>query len=50
MNIKTTSKHDVHNHGIGVSSIENIVNKYGGYVEFIDKGEEFEVAVSLYGI
>ena len=50
VNIKQTSKHDVHNHGIGVSSIENIVNKYGGYVEFIDKGEEFEVAVSLYGI
>lgn len=50
VNIKQTSKHDVHNHGIGVSSIENIVKKYGGYVEFIDKGEEFEVAVSLYGI
>ena len=30
--------------------LENIVKKYGGYVEFIDKGEEFEVAVSLYGI
>ena len=49
VNINKSSKHDVHNHGIGVSSIETIVKKYDGYVEFKDKGDEFEVDVSLYG-
>lgn len=50
INISKSSKCDVHNHGIGVSSIEAIVKKYDGYVEFIDKGEKFEVDVSLYGM
>lgn len=45
-----SSKRDVHNHGIGVSSIQSIVKKYDGYVEFVDKGEKFEVDVSLYGM
>ncbi len=49
-NISKSSKHDVHNHGIGVSSIESIAKKYDGYVEFVDKGEKFEVDVSLYGM
>lgn len=50
VNISKSSKRDIHNHGIGVSSIEAIAKKYDGYVEFRDKGEEFEVDVSLYGI
>ena len=49
-NISTSSKRDVNNHGIGISSIRIIANKYDGYAEFIDKGKEFEVDVSLYGI
>ena len=49
-NISKSSKRDVHNHGIGVSSIESIVKKYDGYVEFADNGEKFEVDVSLYGM
>ena len=49
-NISKSSKRDVYNHGIGVSSIESIVKKYDGYVEFADKGEKFEVDVSLYGM
>lgn len=49
-NISKSSKRDVHNHGIGVSSIQSIVKKYDGYVEFVDKGEKFEVDVSLYGM
>ena len=48
VNINKSSKRDVHNHGIGVSSIKSIVNKYDGYIEFADKGEKFEVDVSLY--
>ena len=48
--INKSSKRDVHNHGIGISSIKAIVKKYDGYVEFIDKGEEFEVSISLYGM
>lgn len=48
VNINKSSKSDVHNHGIGVSSIKSIVNKYDGYIEFADKGEKFEVDVSLY--
>lgn len=50
VNINKSSKRDVHNHGIGVSSIKAIVKKYDGYVEFVDKGEKFEVDVSLYGM
>ena len=50
VNINKSSKRDVHNHGIGVSSIEAIAKKYDGYVEFVDKGEKFEVDVSLYGM
>lgn len=50
VNINKSSKRDVHNHGIGVSSIKSIVNKYDGYIEFADKGEKFEVDVSLYGM
>lgn len=49
VNINKSSKCDVHNHGIGVSSIKAIVKQYDGYVEFVDKGDEFEVDVSLYG-
>lgn len=50
VNINKSSKRDVYNHGIGVSSIKAIVKQYDGYVEFIDKGEEFEADVSLYGV
>lgn len=50
VNINKSSKRDVHNHGIGISSIKAIVKKYDGYVEFMDKGEKFEVDVSLYGM
>lgn len=50
VNINKSSKSNVHNHGIGVTSINAVVKKYDGYVEFVDKGEEFEVDVSLYGI
>lgn len=50
VNINKSSKSNVHNHGIGVTSINAVVKKYDGYVEFVDKGEEFEVNVSLYGI
>ena len=49
-NISKSSKSDAHNHGIGISSIKAITKKYDGYVEFIDKGEEFEADVSLYGV
>lgn len=48
VDVDKSSKRDVHNHGIGISSIKAIVKKYDGYVEFIDKGEEFEVSISLY--
>jgi sensor histidine kinase YesM len=47
-NISKSSKYDIHNHGIGISSVEVITKKYDGYVKFTDKGEEFEVDVSLY--
>lgn len=48
VNINKSSKRDVHNHGIGVSSIESIVKKHDGYAEFKDKGKEFEVSLSMY--
>lgn len=50
VNINKSSKQDVHNHGIGVSSIESIVKKHDGYAEFKDKGKEFEVSLSMYDI
>lgn len=50
VNINKSSKRDAHNHGIGISSIKSIIKKYNGYEEFKDKGEKFEVSVSLYEI
>ena len=49
VNINKSNKSDNNIHGIGVSSIKAIVEKYDGYVKFVDKGEEFEVDVILYG-
>lgn len=50
VNIEKTNKLDVKNHGIGIPSIKRVVEKHNGIVEFIDKGKEFEVSASLYGI
>lgn len=49
-NIEKTNKKDIKNHGIGIPSIKRIVAKHNGVVEFNDKGKEFEVSASLYGI
>lgn len=48
VNIAQTDKKDKLNHGMGVSSIKKVVNKYNGFIEFLDKGEKFEVNISLY--
>ena len=42
-----TTKSDAENHGRGVRIIRQIVARYGGTVEFTDKGDTFEVAVML---
>lgn len=38
------------NHGIGLNSVRQIVEKYNGAVESIDLGEIFEFSAILYGI
>lgn len=38
------------NHGIGLNSVRQIVEKYNGTVESIDLGEIFEFSAILYGI
>ncbi len=48
VNIAQTNKKDKLNHGMGVSSIKKVVNKYNGLIEFLDEGEKFEVNISLY--
>lgn len=50
VDIDKSSKMDKDNHGIGIPSIKRIIKKYNGAIEFIDKGTEFEVCASMYGI
>lgn len=38
------------NHGIGLNSVKQIVEKYNGTVELVDLGEIFEFSAILYGI
>ena len=45
-----TTKTDTINHGRGVKSIRKVVDKYGGTIEFEDKGEIFEVTGILYEV
>lgn len=41
---------DEKNHGLGLKSVQKIIEKYNGSFEKIDKGDEYEVTVLLYGI
>lgn len=45
-----SSKKDYSRHGYGTGIVRKIAEKYGGFVEFIDKGSWFEASVILYGI
>ena len=38
------------NHGIGINSVRQIVEKYNGIAEFQDLGDIFEASAILYGI
>lgn len=38
------------NHGIGLNSVKQIVEKFNGIVEVQDFGEMYEVSAILYGI
>lgn len=49
-NVDVSDKKELDKHGIGIQSIRKVVNKYAGYVEFLDKGKTFEVSASLYNI
>ena len=46
--IAKSSKKDPYNHGIGLKSVKQIVEKYNGVVDFVDQKSEFVVNVSLY--
>ena len=50
VNIESTSKEDKENHGYGIYNIRNIVRQYGGFIEFHDRGNVFEISLSLNGI
>lgn len=43
-------KKDYLNHGIGLNSVREIVEKYNGFAEFQDLGNVFESSAILYGI
>lgn len=42
-----TSKKDKEHHGNGVAIVQNIVEKYHGTIEFVDKGESFQVVINM---
>lgn len=42
-----SSKKDSINHGLGISIIKNLANKYGGYFEIQEEGEWFTAALCL---
>ena len=46
--LSKSSKPDYERHGFGIQSVKNVVEKYGGVIEFIDKGNQFEVSAVLY--
>lgn len=48
--INSVSKEDHCNHGIGLKSVQQIVEKYHGVMEYQDMGEIFECSAILYGI
>lgn len=48
--LSKSSKANPRNHGIGVQSVKNVVEKYNGMIEFEDRGQQFEVSAVLYGI
>ena len=50
VNIDRSSKLDFEQHGIGIQSVKNIVEKYNGAIIFSDLNEKFEVNAILYGI
>ena len=45
-----TSKSDKKNHGIGLTSIKNAVEKYDGIMEINTKGKVFELNILLYAM
>lgn len=50
VNIDRSSKLDFEQHGIGIQSVKNIVEKYNRAIIFSDLNEKFEVNAILYGI
>lgn len=44
-----TTKSDFSKHGIGLGLVKQIVKKYGGEIRFRDKGETFEVLITIWG-
>ncbi len=44
----TTTKKDKKNHGLGLISVKNIVNKYNGNIAFSCEDLMFEVSIALY--
>lgn len=43
-----TTKKDMDNHGIGLTSIKKIVNSYQGVMEIQDRASQFKVSISLF--
>ena len=50
VNINRSSKHDFKQHGIGIQSVKNIIEKYNGTITFLDLKDKFEVSAVLYGV
>lgn len=50
VDVNRSSKHNFKQHGIGIQSVKNIIEKYNGTITFLDLNEKFEVCAVLYGI
>lgn len=46
----STIKEKPQEHGIGVKSVQRVVEKYNGAIRFIDEADHFEVSAIMYGI
>ena len=50
MRKEITWKSDKENHGIGLKSVKNLLNKYNGFMKNEDKGDYYEAEIMLWNV
>ena len=43
----TTKKENTEMHGLGLMSVQKIVEKYDGYIEIIDENQKFKITIAF---